>query len=128
MSILSTRPSEANASFSDFFIFLFFQQLFHFFTLLFPPVPPSSSSLFFPRPFFNDFDESITNQPTDKPSYGDEDASKNVTSEITMTTALRNRPIGDRTRIHSHVPNQGYNAEKNRSHRFQRQIQNSDSA
>ena len=91
-SLIGTRPSEANdASFSDFFIFHFLATFSFFNTLL---VPPSSrpSFLFFPRPalsksfrirkspFFSDFDESITdrptNQPTDKTSCSDADASK----------------------------------------------------
>ena len=72
----------------------FFFQLFHFFTLLVAPssssllpprpsfllVPPSSLFLFLPRPalsqslrihkrpFFIDFDESVTNGPTDGPT------------------------------------------------------------
>ena len=99
---IETRPSEANdASFSDFFIFHFFNNFFIFLTTFsffhsplppFLPVPPSSSSLLHPRPAlsksfrirkspsFIDFDESISAQrtPTDKASYRDADASKNL--------------------------------------------------
>ncbi len=79
-----------------FFIFFIFLQLFHFFTLLvapsssplFPPrpsfllVPPSSLFLFLPRPtlpqslrihkrpFFIDFDESVTDGRTDQRTDG----------------------------------------------------------
>ena len=84
-----TRPSEANdASFSDFFIFHFLTtfSFFHSLPLLpyrpfsFLLVPPSFSSLLLPRPalskscnirkspFFINFDESITDGPTDQPT------------------------------------------------------------
>ena len=100
MGWTKTRPSEANdASFGDFFIFLFFLTTFHFFTLL---VPPSSSSVLPPDPsfFFNQhcpnhlesvkvhFSSILTDQATDQPtdqqtdkaSHGDADASKNLVS------------------------------------------------
>ena len=92
MTINKTRRStmRPQATFS-FFIFL---QLFHFFTLLVAPssssllpprpsfllVPLSSLSLFLPRPelsesfrirkrpFFTEFDESVTDQPTNGPT------------------------------------------------------------
>ena len=90
------------------FSFFIFQQLFNFLTLL---VTPSSSSLFFPRPalsesfrirkrpFFSDFDESITNrptnrptdQPTDKASYRDADASKILPPRMENASSISGR-------------------------------------
>ena len=80
-----TRPSEANdASFSDFFIFHFFTtfSFFHSPRRCFLLAPPSSLFLFLPcpalsqllrihkRPFFIEFDESVTNQRTNEPTEG----------------------------------------------------------
>ena len=88
-----------DASSSHFFLFHFFLQLFHFFTLLVAPssssllpprpsfllVPPSSLFLFLPRPalsqslrihkrpFFIKFDESVTNGRTDRRTDGPTD-------------------------------------------------------
>ena len=109
MKILQQGPARPMMRPLATFSFVIFQLLFHFFTLLVPPssrpsfllVLPSSPSLpprpsFFPRPalsnssrssksrFFIDFDESITdgptnrptNRPTDEASYRDADASK----------------------------------------------------